>query len=416
MKSVRIFILILILFGVWILLVGCGSGGGNSGSTATSSTPTTTQTIVTSGNNVQTITVDGGPSSISQYPQPNVAFTSVTVCEHGSTSNCATIDHVMVDTGSSGLRLLSSALAGSSLSLQTETANDGNQIGECVQFSDLSYVWGSIQIADVYLANGNEIAYSVPIHVLDSTFSVIPQDCSSGYTLEDDLNSLGANGILGIGSTQYDCSVGGTNFCAPGNGSEPPTAAYYECSTSGCTSAFVSLAQQVQNPVALFSTDNNGVIIELPAVSDPTQSLTGSMVFGIGTQTNNALGSTTKFSLDQNGYINTTFNGTAFSSYIDSGSNAYFFQDKSIAQDSNGWYIPGSTLTLPAIIGSDTNVSFSVDNADNMLYDYPTSTYAVLNTLAGYLDGYFDWGLPFFYGRNIYTSITAQGNGTYFAF
>jgi hypothetical protein len=367
---------------------------------------------VTSGTNVQTITVNGGPPSVPDYPQPNTAFTSVTICEHGSTSNCATIDYVMVDTGSPGLRLLSSALAGSSLSLQTETANDGNQIGECVQFSDTSYVWGPVKTVDVYLANGNEIAYSVPIHILgDSTFSTIPSTCETGSNLEeDDLNSLGANGILGIGSSQYDCSVGGTNSCA--SGSEPPTASYYECSILGCTSAFVSLSQQVQNPVALFSRDNNGVIIELPAVSGPTLSLTGSMVFGIGTQTNNALGSATQFSLDSNGYINTIFNGTVFSSYIDSGSNAYFFQD-TIAQD-NGWYTPSSTLTMSAIIGNNTDVSFSVGNADNMFNDYPT--YAVFNTLAGYSNGYFGWGLPFFYGRNVYTSITPQGNGTYFAF
>ena len=408
MKGVRICILIFAFFGLWILPVGCG---GNSGSTTTSST--TTQTIVTSGTNVQTITVNGGPPSIPDYPQPNTAFTSVTVCEHGSTSNCATIDYVMVDTGSSGLRLLSSALAGSSLSLQTETTKDGNQIGECVQFSDTSYVWGPVKTADVYLANGNEIAYSIPIHILgDSTFSTIPSTCAAGSKLEeDDLSSLGANGILGIGSTQYDCSFGGTNYCT--SGLEPPTAAYYECSTSGCTSAFVGLSQQVQNPVALFSTNNNGVIIELPAVSGPTPNLIGSIVFGVGTQTNNALGSATKFSLDQNGYINTTFNGTVFSSYFDSGSNAYYFQD-TIAQDSNEWYIPSSTLTFFAIIGNKTNVSFRVGNADNMFNDYPND--AVFNTLAGYFNGYFDWGLPFFYGRNVYTSVTPQGDETYWAF
>jgi len=175
----------------------------------------------------------------------------------------------------------------------------------------------------------------------------------------------------------------------------------------------VGLSQQVQNPVALFSTNNNGVIIELPAVSGPTTNLTGSMVFGVGTQTNNALGSATKFSLDQNGYTNTTFNSTVFSSYIDSGSNAYFFQD-TIAQDSNEWYIPSSTLTFSTIIGNKTDVSFRVGNADNMFNKYPT--YAVFNTLAGYLNGYFAWGLPFFYGRNVYTSITPQGDSAYWAF
>ena len=55
----------------------------------------------------------------------------------------------------------------------------------------------------------------------------------------------------------------------------------------------------------------------------------------------------------------------------------------------------------------------SVGNADSMPNE------AVLNTLAGYVSpsfGYFDWGLPFFYGRNVYTSITTDGNGSYWAY
>jgi len=101
------------------------------------------------------------------------------------------------------------------------------------------------------------------------------------------------------------------------------------------TSTTVPLTQQVQNPVALFSTDNNGVIIELPSVTDPTASLTGSLVFGISTQSNNVLSNSTAntFYLDSSGYINTNFNGsTSIPSFIDSGSNGYFFQDAVIYQ------------------------------------------------------------------------------------
>jgi len=49
------------------------------------------------------------------------------------TSTCATIDDVLVDTGSVGLRLMASALAAASLSL-TDTADasvPGNSIAEC---------------------------------------------------------------------------------------------------------------------------------------------------------------------------------------------------------------------------------------------------------------------------------------------
>jgi len=55
-----------------------------------------------------------------------------------------------------------------------------------------------------------------------------------------------------------------------------------------------------------------------------------------------------------------------------------------------------------------------VGNADNMYNANPND--AVFNTLAGYTYGYFDWGLPFFYGRNVYTSITPDGNGSYWAY
>ncbi|MGA3207045.1 MAG: DUF3443 family protein [Syntrophales bacterium] len=400
MKGVRICsMLILVLFGVWILPVGCGSGGGDSGST----TP-----------NVLPITVNGGPTAAINggYIYPNAAFTSVTICVHG-TSNCQTIGGVLVDTGSFGLRLLSSALS----STLYKTPTVGSNLGECVQFADGSFIWGPVQTFDVKLSG--ELASSVPIQVLDPNFyaSEIPSACSSGYSEEDDLLSLGANGILGIGPIQYDCGNDCRNVASFPTGQVYP---YYVCSTSfGCQTTSVSLSQQVQNPVALFSTDNNGVIIELPAVSGPTASLSGSMVFGIDTQSNNALGSATVLTFNQYASITTTYQGTVMPySFIDSGSNGYFFPSTTIPQDSNGWYIPSTTLNLTATNegynGKSSTVSFSVGNADNMYSANPND--AVFNTLAGYTYGYFDWGLPFFYGRNVYTLITPDGNGSYWAY
>ena len=38
----------------------------------------------------------------------NILYVNVTICAPGSTTNCQTIDHVQVDTGSQGLRILSS--------------------------------------------------------------------------------------------------------------------------------------------------------------------------------------------------------------------------------------------------------------------------------------------------------------------
>jgi hypothetical protein len=357
---------------------------------------------------VQTIAVNGGPSGTFY---PNAAFTSVTICLHG-TATCQTINGVLVDTGSFGLRLLSSALAPA---LYT-TPTVGTNLGECVQFADGSYVWGPVQTFDVFIAG--EKASSVPVHVLDPNFYTgsIPSTCTSGgYSLVDDLAELGANGILGVGPVQYDC---GSVCVTPPTVPPPDGYPYYECSGAGCAGTALSLSNQVQNPVALFSTDNNGVIVELPAVSGPAASLNGSLVFGIGTQSNNGLGSATVLTLNSNASISTTYKGTVLPySFIDSGSNGYFFPDSTIPRDSTEWYIPSSTLTLSAINegnnGATSNVCFSVGNADSMPSD------DVLNTLAGYVSPsfrYFDWGLPFFYGRNVYTSITADGNGSYWAY
>ena len=53
--------------------------------------------------NVLPVTVDKGPAG----NNVNRLYTEVTICQAGSTTLCQTIDHVLVDTGSTGLRLLS---------------------------------------------------------------------------------------------------------------------------------------------------------------------------------------------------------------------------------------------------------------------------------------------------------------------
>ena len=78
-------------------LAACGGENGSSGDGGSS--------IGAPGPNVQPIVVDPGPAG----DYVNGSFTSVTVCVPGTTS-CQTIDGVLVDTGSSGLRILSSAL------------------------------------------------------------------------------------------------------------------------------------------------------------------------------------------------------------------------------------------------------------------------------------------------------------------
>ena len=422
-------LLFFMLFLLWALFAGCGGGGGGSGAT---------QTGGTSDQNVLPIAVDGGPTAAgSNLVYPNAAFASVTVCIPG-TSKCQTIVGVLVDTGSTGLRLLSKSSGGAlTLSLPTQTAGD-DPMNECIQFVDGRYAWGSVHIADVKLSG--ELASSVPIHVIEHGLYAVPSDCSSSGGPELDLQSLGANGILGVGQYQHDCGAA----CAPAPGGLPLTEHYYSCSaTSGCRPVFATFAQQVQNPVALFPEDNNGVIIQFPPISSAQASVKGSMIFGIGTQANNGLGSAAVLTPNHNSAITTIYHNQSLpQSYIDTGSNGYFFPDPAIPQctSSNveGFYCPSTPLNLSATNrganGEENAVSFGVDNA-SMLFSSPsTMDYFAFGNLAGPNTfpnettdntqsstlSSFIWGLPFFYGRTVYTAIegknTPAGPGPYWAY
>ena len=99
--------------GFLICLATISCGGGNSSLICSLIGRT-----VTPASNVVSVVVNGGPGGDSV----NTAYTTVTVCAPGSTTNCQTIDNIQVDTGSYGLRLLASAL---SLTLPVTTAASG---------------------------------------------------------------------------------------------------------------------------------------------------------------------------------------------------------------------------------------------------------------------------------------------------
>jgi len=405
-NTVRSFLALMVV-GTLGFLVGCGGGG----------TPAGVPVPPPVGQNTVPIVVDGGPLSPPQYV--NGAFVSVNICVPG-TSTCQSVDHILVDTGSMGLRVLQTALTQVTLT----PLNDGNgdTLNDCSQFLDGSYLWGTVAPADVKMAS--EVASSTSIQLIATpTAYSIPGSCSTNGTgtNEDTQATLGANGILGVGPEPFDCGLA----CDPSQGSLPTPPPYFLCSTAiGCQPTAVSCGtlcgepstspnQQVTNPVFNFTGDNNGVILELPAVADATATVTGTMIFGIGTQSNNALGSATVFTFEPGtDLFTTTYNGQAYSnSFIDSGSNGLFFQDVSIAVCSGNltpFYCPpsnlsGLTAANTGANGSTNTVTFGVDNTLNLFTNNPNDF--AFSNLGGPLSGQFDWGLPFFYGRNVYTAI-----------
>jgi hypothetical protein len=198
-----------------------------------------------------TVTVWAGPYQ-SYFNGP---FTTVTICQSGTTS-CETIHGVLVDTGSSGLRIFSQV---NHLALPTETASNGNPIAECVPFGTLS-TWGRVAYADVKLG-GEPVISKMPIQIINQNYSSIPAVCKSGGPpLAQSPTQVGYNGILGVGLWGADCG-GACASLGPWNPSM-----YFQCSGGGCTVAPVADARQVQNPVALLPVDNNGVVLKLRKV------------------------------------------------------------------------------------------------------------------------------------------------------
>ena len=146
--------------------------------------------------NVQSILVNAGPTG----DYFNGAFTSVTICAPGRSTGCQTIDGVLVDTGSTGLRVLSSALT---LSLPQQVGASGAPIVECAQFLD-GFTWGPVQTADVKLAG--EQASAVPIQVIDErAFPNIPTACSRPGSRKTHSTSSAPTRFSGLACSEQDC-------------------------------------------------------------------------------------------------------------------------------------------------------------------------------------------------------------------
>jgi hypothetical protein len=446
---------ILGLIGLCLALTACGHGGG-SGSTSSGGGGSTSSSSAASGTtttpppppppltNFATIYVDGGPPALNVGPNAYIAdntpYVSVTVCAPGSTTNCQTIDHVLVDTGSVGLRIFASVINASLLSaFPLEFDTNANPVGACYGFVD-GYIFGSVRQAD-FQVGGESVANMAFMAITDAgVFSTVPSSCSSGGGSNlKSVQAFGANGVLGIGVTATDCG----SACSAGSYG---AATYYDCPNTGCGAIIARASwtsapfQQLPNPVAAMSVDNNGTIISLPAAPNAEATMTGTLYFGIGTQTNNTLGSamvlttTATTSAAGVGFLTAIYNGTSLNeSFLDSGSNAFFFVDLAIPACTQTQlkdaYCPTSSETLSPTLqglnGVSASAAFTLNNAQVLA----STNFAVLPgfgvnpTLVGTLSAYprsFDFGLPFFYGRNVYTAIEGRNAGgvigPYFAY
>ena len=252
--------------------------------------------------NVAPLVVDAGPCAY--YPNTNspgpinaaqdVIYTTVTICPPGSAPSggaCQTIDHVQVDTGSVGLRILASAMNSTVLQSLPEVSSGGLPVNDCYAYAD-GWTWGVLRTADVWVGGYNgtvsqgEAAPGISVDIIGDPASgpisnSAQSACSGGGSAsENSVASFGANGILGVMPAQHENGM------------------YYTCTTSGCNPVVgIAPNTEANNPVYAISgtSDNNGIVVSLPTIGvrgAPTAS--GTLAFGVGTQPNNAFSSTNR--------------------------------------------------------------------------------------------------------------------------
>lgn len=399
-----------LILALFLLLQACGNEN-RLGNTASPSAPPSTNTVELPANSVAVV-VDGGPLiSGKSINAINTPYVSITVCVPGSSTQCQTIDHILLDTGSIGLRIISSAFA-ANVPLPAMLNTEGRPIAECTKFAD-GYSWGSVKQADLRMAG--EVGRNIPIQIIgDNTFPSVPSGCSSALNPQNTVETFHANGVLGVASFVQDC---GAN-CADRN----VEGWYYACSDQDCRSTAMPLAKQVSNPVASFQKNNNGIVLQLPEIdAKGVASATGLLTFGIGTQSNNSLGSANIYTLSSAGNLETVYQGRVLQGYFDTGSNALFFDDPAIAVCNNAarmlvFYCPSSSLSRSAVNAGANGRSGSIN------FDVATGNSTVFAKQAGIgVDARdFIWGLSFFFGRTVYTAIegmdAAGTKGPYVAY
>ena len=380
-----------LVFCLALALSACGGGGGGGSATVVAAYPVSLATL--SDANVIPVVVESGPGR-----NVNMPYVTVTVCSPG-TQHCQSINNVLLDTGSTGLRLFANQID-PAVTLPPHRIGDSSTISECAQFLSM-VAWGPVRQADVVL--GGERAAAVPIQLMDANFAALPSDCGDAplvsTTTSSRTKSLYANGILGVGLFVNDGQT------------------YFNCSSPDASCQFSPPAsQQVQNPVHAFAVNNNGIAIQLPDL--PAQGVgraQGYLIFGVGTQRNNQLGTANVVPVDpSSGTFKTLYKGrTLTNSVIDSGSNGLYFDDPQsfpvTCVRPAGFYCPDSAQQLSAsIVLQATNalVDFQIGNASAL---FAPGTNLAFNNLGGPGgDSFFDWGLPFFFGRTVFTVIEGQ--------
>ena len=320
----------------------------------------------------------------------NRMVVSVTVCEPG-TDRCATIDDVMVDTGSTGLRLESSAVP-KTLQLPAFSGSGDRPLAECLRFVH-DDAWGPLVRADLHM--GAMTAIDLPIQIIADDLRPQPAGCPTAT------GRATSNGTLGVGPHLLDCQGSCTQVDSRPGVFAQDNGAWLPIHGS------MPVTSRLPNPVSRFPQHGNGVVMDVPASPDSgAEKIVGTLTFGVGTAANNQPGAH-MIHLDANGLLTTRYGGTDYpGSYIDSGTETYILANDALPRCTGmSWALcvsPAQVLsaTMVGTDGAEVQVPFRIG-------DYR----GALNRHVGAWDAFaevaqpgsqaFVWGAPFFIGRRV---------------
>jgi hypothetical protein len=388
-----------------LFAVGCGGGGSSSGGSSSGATPPK-----------PTLHLIAAPPTVTSGSSATLIWSS------SNATSCTASGGWSGDKATSGSASTGAITSSTTFTLTCSGAS-GTTAAETVHVT-LTTANPSVSLS----ASPPSVTRGSSATLTWSSFNATSCTASGGWSGNKATSGSASTGAI-TSSTTFTLTCSGASGTMPAVASATVTVT---APSLACVAEPVTLAEQLQNPVSLFATDNNGVILELPTIgASGAASVSGSLVFGIATRSNNGLNGATRLNGNLNtGEITAALTGDASIStgYLDSGSNAIFFADSALpacASPVQDFYCPASTVNETAILTGTNSTSlaadFSVANADNLFT--ADSSARAFNDLAGpgpatLGGGLLDLGLSFFFGRNVFTGIEAVNSATapYFAY
>ncbi len=346
----------------------------------------------------------------------NQLFVDVTVCD--VKERCRTVPDVLVDTGSSGLRLFRPALKG--LELEAVTVLHNRPLGDWVSFGS-GELWATLHWAWVRMG-GLETTEAIPIELFDSPSpgESLPAGYG-GFDMRAEPATTVGNGILGIAARRYHH---GRYYMFTGDGGA--------LAQSDWERVMLDESAQLANPIGYFPEPyNNGSVISLPEVDagKGQKAAQGWLGFGIGQPTAMLFPEGRRVithELDQHGKFPVRLSERPVEVMLDSGSTVIhldldplgFTRHKSLREFYDPAVLTPVDLTVISA-GQEIKLAraLQVGPADNV--EKADQGYAVLPMLAtwhgpdGVVPGEPEdslLGLPFFFGRAVATGLQGTVN------